>query len=87
MANELSLNPADVDNMTRAVRLAAKRGAFEMEETAQLLASVSRLEQWVLSVKKAQEEAAQEEQRKAQETEAVSQAEEAPTPSTSKEKK
>ena len=58
MENELSLNPADVDNMTRAVRLASKRGAFEMEETAQLLASVTRLEQWVKTVRLAQEEAA-----------------------------
>lgn len=66
MSNELSLNPADVDNMTRAVRLANKRGAFEMEETAQLLASVSRLETWIATVKQAQEQAQEQERAQAQ---------------------
>jgi len=60
MPNDFNLNPADVDNMTRAVRLAQERGAFKMEETAQLLPSVARLESWVTIVKQAQEQAERE---------------------------
>jgi hypothetical protein len=43
----LSLNPTDVDNVVRAVRVAAKRGAYEMEESAQLIHSVQNLEAWL----------------------------------------
>lgn len=60
MSNNLSLNPADIANMTRAVRLAQSRGAYQMEETSQLLESVVRLEGWVAVVKQAQEQADQE---------------------------
>ena len=81
MSNEFSLNPADVDNMTRAVRLAQERGAFKMEEAVQLLPSVARLETWVTIVKQAQEQAEQEA------AAAASQDTEATPPPSPKEKK
>lgn len=80
MTNDLSLNPADVENMVRAVRLAQGRGAFQMEESAQLINSVSRLERWVATVRQAQEQAdaqarqAQEQESSENDTETVSEA-------------
>lgn len=46
----LSLDPGDVDNVVRAVRVASKRGAFEMEENAQLIHSVQALEVWLKEI-------------------------------------
>ena len=58
--SELSINPADIQNLTHAVRFAAKSGAFEMEQVSQLFPSVSRLEEWVNAIKEAQDQAARE---------------------------
>jgi len=46
----MTLDPTDVDNVVRAVRVASKRGAFEMEESAQLIHSVQNLEAWLKEV-------------------------------------
>ena len=46
----LSLDPGDVDNLVRAVRVASGRGAFQMEESAQLLQSVQALEVWLKEI-------------------------------------
>lgn len=58
----LSLNPADIQNLTNAVRFASKNGAFEMEHITQLFPSVNRLEEWVVAIQAAQDEAAQPEE-------------------------
>ncbi len=46
----LTLDPSDVDNVVRAVRIASRRGAFEMEENAQLIRSVQALEEWLKEI-------------------------------------
>ena len=60
MSGDLSINPADIENIVVAVRIASKRGAFEMEETAQLLSSVTAIEKWIEGIKVAQNAAADE---------------------------
>lgn len=51
-----NLNVVDMENLTKAVRVASKRGAFSMEENAQLLNSVLQVEHWINSFKQVDKE-------------------------------
>ena len=50
--NVPKMNIGHLQNLTQAVRLAHKRGAFSMEESSQLTLSVQEIELWIESFRK-----------------------------------